>query len=142
MSVESAYQYLYLGTLIVMAVLIGLVMVRSIIGPRVTDRILSVNMIGTLVISCIAILSAVLKESYLVDVALIYSMISFVSVIMLASIYLPEKSKRAHFNPQAYEEAKAEQAAFGKALSSERKNESDASVSAEKQMTASGKGER
>lgn len=105
MSVENAYQILYSAALIVIAVLIGAVMVRSIIGPRVTDRILSVNMIGTLVISCIAILSMFLDENYLVDVALIYSMISFVSVLMLASIYLPSKSRRAAFNPMAFEEA-------------------------------------
>ena len=40
MSIESAYQYLYLSAAIVLAVLVGIVLIRSVIGPRITDRIL------------------------------------------------------------------------------------------------------
>ena len=80
-----------------MAVLIGVMLIRSIGGPGVTDRILSINMIGTMVIACIAILYAYLEESYLLDVALIYTMISFVTVLVLASVYIPSRSRRRGF---------------------------------------------
>lgn len=93
MSIDTAYQYLYTGALIVFLILIGAMVIRSVIGPRFTDRILSVNMLGTMVISSIAILSRLLKESYLVDVALIYAMISFISVLMLASMFIPADAK-------------------------------------------------
>ena len=83
--------------LIGFAVLIGAMVVRSIIGPRVTDRILSINMVGTMVICCIAILSRMLKEGFLLDVALIYAMISFVAVLMLAMTYIPPKPERKDF---------------------------------------------
>ena len=86
MSIETAYNILYMGSLIIFAILIGVMLVRSVIGPRITDRILSVNMIGTMIICCIVILSRYLDEGYLVDVALIYAMISFVSVLIYASI--------------------------------------------------------
>ena len=79
MTVETAYQYLYGGALIVFLILIGAMVIRSIIGPRSTDRIMSVNMLGTMTISSIAILSFILNEEYLADVALIYAMISFVA---------------------------------------------------------------
>ena len=93
MTVETAYQYLYGGALIVFLILIGAMVVRSIIGPRSTDRIMSVNMLGTMTISSIAILSFILNEEYLADVALIYAMISFVAVLMMASMFVPSKPK-------------------------------------------------
>ena len=43
MSVENAYQLLYAFVLLVFAVLIGITLVRAVIGPRVTDRIMSIN---------------------------------------------------------------------------------------------------
>ncbi len=91
MSIATAYQYLYLSALIVLGILIGVVLVRSIIGPRITDRILCINMIGTLVICSIAILSQRQKEGYLVDISLIYAMISFLTVLILASVYIRKK---------------------------------------------------
>ena len=97
MTVGEAYTCLYTGALVILAVLIGVMLIRSIRGPGVTDRILSINMIGTMVISCIAVLYAYLGESYLLDVALIYTMISFVTVLVLASVYIPAKPKRKKF---------------------------------------------
>ena len=97
MTVGEAYTCLYTGALVIQAVLIGVMLIRSIRGPGVTDRILSINMIGTMVISCIAVLYAYLGESYLLDVALIYTMISFVTVLVLASVYIPAKPKRKEF---------------------------------------------
>jgi multicomponent Na+:H+ antiporter subunit F len=93
MTVETAYQYLYGGALIVFLILIGAMVVRSIIGPRSTDRIMSVNMLGTMTICSIAVLSVLLDEGYLADVALIYAMISFVAVLMMASMFVPSRPK-------------------------------------------------
>ena len=53
----------------------------------------SVNMINTMVIIAFFILAALLKESYLADVALIYAMISFVAVLMMASMFVPSRPK-------------------------------------------------
>ena len=97
MTVGEAYTCLYTGALVILAILIGVMLIRSIQGPGVTDRILSINMIGTMVISCIVVLYAYLGESYLLDVALIYTMISFVTVLVLASVYIPAKPKRKKF---------------------------------------------
>ena len=104
MTVDAAYQILYIAVLLVLAVLIGAMLIRSVIGPRITDRILAVNMLGTMVICSIAILSRMLGEGYLVDVALIYAMISFVAVLILATTYLPANPERP-LTPQ--EEAKS-----------------------------------
>ena len=108
MDFENIYQIVFSIALIWFSLLILLMLVRSIIGPRITDRLLSINMIGTMVICCLTILSRVLKESYLVDVALIYAMISFVSVLILASVYIPTRGRRARFYENAREEIERE----------------------------------
>lgn len=92
MNIDQAYHLLFMGALIIFAVLIGIMLIRAVIGPRITDRILSINMIGTMTICSIAILSGLLNEGYLTDVALIYAMLSFVAVLILAVMYIPEKS--------------------------------------------------
>ena len=100
MTVEHAYHMLYTGALAVFAVLIGCMLVRSILGPGATDRILSVNMIGTMVIGCILILGRLLEEGYLTDVALIYALISFVTVLIMASVYIPADSSEDRVLPR------------------------------------------
>lgn len=84
---EQAYDILLLGSLIILAVLIIASMIRSFLGPGISDRIIAINMTGTMVITAIAILSVFLEEDYLVDVCLIYAMISFLGVVVLCKVY-------------------------------------------------------
>ena len=65
-----------------------LCLVREIIGPRIADRIVSVNMMGTMVMVIIAILTVMLQEGYLADICIIYAMISFLAVIVLTKVYM------------------------------------------------------
>ena len=73
--------------LIVMAILIFMCLIRAIRGPRLTDRIVAGNMIGTMTIISIALLSVLLEGSYMIDVCLIYAMISFIAVVVLSKVY-------------------------------------------------------
>ena len=97
MDIHSAYQILYTTALIVLAALIAVTLVRAVKGPRITDRILSINMIGTMVICSIAILSRLLEEAYLIDVAILYAMVSFVTVLVFSMIYIPAHPGRGPF---------------------------------------------
>lgn len=96
--VASAYRGLFIVCIIILSILILACLIRAIIGPRVADRIMAVNMIGTMTIIMIAVLSAMLDEGYLMDVCLIYAMISFLAVIVLTKVYmgvyLEKKQKR------------------------------------------------
>ena len=65
-----------------------LCLIRAIIGPRIADRIVAVNMMGTMVMVIIAILALMLEEGYLADICLIYAMISFLAVIVLTKVYM------------------------------------------------------
>lgn len=88
MTIEQAYSHLYFIVLICLAVLIGITLIRSVKGPLVTDRLLAVNIICAMVIAAVLILCELLKEAYLLDVALIYALISFISVLVFASVYI------------------------------------------------------
>ena len=74
--------------LIILAVMLLLCLLRAIIGPRIADRIVSVNMMGTMVMVMIGILAVMMEEGYLADICLIYAMISFLAVIVLTKVYM------------------------------------------------------
>ena len=80
---EQAYQILFVGILIVLAVLVVLCLVRAIIGPRIADRVVAVNMTGTMVIVMIAVLALMMGEGYLVDICIIYALISFLRFVLV-----------------------------------------------------------
>lgn len=86
-AVGQAYDVLLTGVVIVLAVLIIASIIRSVLGPKISDRIIAVNMTGTMIIMVIAVLSVYLDENYLVDVCLIYAMISFLGVVVLCKVY-------------------------------------------------------
>lgn len=92
---DQAYHIFFMIILIMLAVLLMLCLVRAIIGPRIADRVVSVNMMGTMVIVIIAILALMLGEGYLADICIIYAMISFLAVIVLTKVcmgvYLEKK---------------------------------------------------
>ena len=70
-------------------VVYGAILVREIIRARLTvDRIIGINLIGTLVAIIIAILAYLLGEDYLVDVAIVYVVLSFIAVMLLCRIYI------------------------------------------------------
>jgi len=74
--------------LIILAIMVLICLIKCVMGPRVADRIVCINMIGTLVIFMIAILTIVLGEGYLADICVIYAMISFLAVVVLCKVYL------------------------------------------------------
>ncbi|MCX4346620.1 MAG: monovalent cation/H+ antiporter complex subunit F [Lachnospiraceae bacterium] len=74
--------------LVVLGILCFFCLVRSVKGPRIADRIVAVNMIGTMTMMGIAVLTVKLEEAFLADVALIYAMISFLAVVVVAKVYM------------------------------------------------------
>ena len=73
MSVQEAYHLLYSAALIALAFLAGLVLLSAAFRKIVTDRILCINMLGTLVIASIAAinLSAFRERDFVITLTLI-----------------------------------------------------------------------
>ena len=95
-SLEQAYHILFLVFLIILAILFFACLIRAVIGPRMADRIVAVNMMGTMVMVAIAILAVMLQEGYLVDICLIYAMISFLSVVVISKVYIGIYEEQHH----------------------------------------------
>ncbi len=87
MDLIQRFQWLFIGVLFILALMLVLCLIRAIVGPRIADRLVSVNMMGTIVMVIIAILAVIMDEGYLVDICLIYAMISFLAVVVLTKVY-------------------------------------------------------
>lgn len=87
-SVYTAYEILLTVIPIILAVMVFLCLIRAIRGPKIADRIVAVNMMGTMTMVIIAILAVKMNEGYLVDICIIYAMISFLAVTLLAKVYM------------------------------------------------------
>ena len=84
----NLYEILYTAALVIIGVLVLACLVRAIRGPRIADRVIAANMIGTLVVITICILAFMMGEGYLVDIAMIYTMLSFLAVVLLTKVYM------------------------------------------------------
>lgn len=82
------YNYFCVGALLCLAVGMLFGLLRAMRGPLIADRIMGVNMMGTMTILIIAILAFYLKQGWLLDVSIIYGMISFLAVVVLAHIHI------------------------------------------------------
>ncbi len=104
---ETVCQDMYITVLIILAIMLFACLIRAVKGPRIADRIVAVNMMGTMVMVIIAVLSLLLKEGFLVDICLIYAMVSFLAVIVITKVYMgvyEEKRHNASDNNEACEE--------------------------------------
>lgn len=63
--------------LIVMSIAIA----RALVGPTTYDRILAVNLFGTKTVLLIAVISVVADRPDYLDIALVYALINFISII-------------------------------------------------------------
>lgn len=88
LALEQAYRMLLLGIVLILAVMLLFCLLRACLGPKAADRIVAINMMGTMVMVIIAILAVLMQEGYLVDICLIYAMISFLAVIVLTKVYM------------------------------------------------------
>lgn len=69
------------ATLIALLVVMSLALVRAVLGPTIHDRILAVNMFGTKTVLLIAVTCFTFGRPEFLDIALVYALINFVSVI-------------------------------------------------------------
>jgi multicomponent Na+:H+ antiporter subunit F len=83
---EQIREKLLFASALILAILCLVTLIRAVLGPRFTDRILAVNVINTLVVAELGVLSVWLNENFLVDVALVYALLSFLTVVLVSRI--------------------------------------------------------
>ena len=85
--VNSFQNTILIISMAILSLSIIAIFLRAVIGPTVADRIICVNMIGTKIIIFICMVAGFLREDFLIDVALVYALINFVSIVVLAYAY-------------------------------------------------------
>lgn len=58
-----------------------LVLYRAIKGPRIYDRTLAVNVIGTKTVVLLALIGFIYERPYFLDIALVYALTNFIATV-------------------------------------------------------------
>ena len=90
---ETIYNGFVIVMLVVMAFVVFGYFIRTILGPHFADRMVAVNSISTVVMLFISFIAVMQGENYIVDIALIYAVLGFVSVVILCKAYLRSHNK-------------------------------------------------
>ena len=68
------------AAIIVVAAMI-LVLYRVVKGPRICDRVLAANVIGTKTVVLLALIGYIYERPYFMDIALVYALMNFIGTI-------------------------------------------------------------
>ncbi|MDI6725834.1 MAG: monovalent cation/H+ antiporter complex subunit F [Smithellaceae bacterium] len=68
---------------IIVVLAMALVLYRAIKGPRLYDRALAVNVIGTKTVVLLALIGFIYDRPYFLDIALVYALINFIATIAI-----------------------------------------------------------
>ncbi|ACB84098.1 monovalent cation/H+ antiporter complex subunit F [Natranaerobius thermophilus] len=74
----------FMYTAIALAILIMVSLYRAYVGPACFDRVVAINIISTKVVTIIALVSYIYQQEFFLDVALVYALISYVTVVGIA----------------------------------------------------------
>ncbi len=83
--------FLLKGFLVVLALCVLGALVYIARSRHFTDRLVGVNLIATLILNVILVLSLVLENSSILDIGLVYALLSFQAVVVLSRILRVQK---------------------------------------------------
>ena len=72
------------GTLAALGLLSIGGLIRILIGPTVWDRLLGMSLISSKIIVAIVVFAVLLERSFLMDIAIIYSLLGFISSVLIS----------------------------------------------------------
>jgi len=81
---EGLFQTILNGVLFVMVASLIPASYRLVVGPRIADRMIAIDLITTILIGIMVLLALIEAQSLLVDVALALSALSFVATLGIA----------------------------------------------------------
>ena len=95
--------------LIACGVLVIAALLRAVLGPRFTDRMVAVNCITTLITCIIVVLAFYLDAYYLLDVALIYALVGFLANVILSRLMIQRHRSRKEIEEELHTEKEQEE---------------------------------
>lgn len=82
-----------ISSTIALSITIVICFVRAIKGPELADRLIAINVIGTKTIVLISAVSFIIKESYFIDIVLVYALISFLGSVVISNLISEEGNR-------------------------------------------------
>ncbi len=79
---------------IIILVVMVIALIRAVLGPTLYDRILAVNVVGTKTVLLISVLSVTAGRGDMVDIALVYALINFISIIAVLRFFEYNKQQQ------------------------------------------------
>lgn len=76
-----------LAAAIAILLVMFLALSRALVSRNTYDRILAVNMFGTKTVLLVAVLAVVLGRADIVDIALVYALVNFISIIAVLRFF-------------------------------------------------------
>lgn len=75
---------LFLATGAALLIFMLFAIIRAVLGPTIPDRAVALDIINTLVIAAMILLSAGYKSVIYVDVAIVYAILSYIGTLYIA----------------------------------------------------------
>jgi multicomponent Na+:H+ antiporter subunit F len=88
----SLYDFLYYIILPILSLSAVLVFIRFLLGPSLSDRVVSLDLLITIGIGIIAIYSIITNQPTFLDIAMILALIAFLGTVAF-SYYLEKRDK-------------------------------------------------
>ncbi len=101
---EQFLDFFLMACCAVLGIAIIFCLIRAIRGPRFADRVICINIIGTMIIAIMAILSVRLDASYLIEISIAYALLSFIAVVVLTRLVMLRHGKKQQEAKQAEKE--------------------------------------
>ena len=76
-----------IGAMIALGVAVLMAIVRTALGPTAFDRVLAVNVIGTLVILGISLHGFIMGRPEFVDISILYAIINFIGTFAILKLF-------------------------------------------------------
>ena len=77
----------------ILVLFLSLTFIRTLMGPKLWDRLLGLNLITIKATLIIVVYSAIQDSSLFVDIAIIYALLSFIGTVFLA-LFLAERKRK------------------------------------------------
>lgn len=75
---------MWIAAAIALVVFVVVALIRLILGSTIPDRLVALDTMNTIVIVIMIILGAAFKEVFLIDVAIVYALLSFITTLFIA----------------------------------------------------------
>lgn len=86
----SGFFNIFILPVVLLLVSILIAIFRFISGPTIPDRVVALDTINTLVVAGMILIGAAFEESFYIDVAIVYALLSYIATLYIAK-YLEER---------------------------------------------------